>query len=164
MTAAAPGQPQPRPHAVPEPQAEPRHRPQAEVQPQHRPQAEARPAADAQPHPEAPQATVSTHVLDTSAGRPAPGVPVALRVRAAATAPWTPHAAATTDTDGRAAGLPPLPPGTAHARLEFDVTAYAAQPGPFFPEVTVAFAVVPGEHFHVPLLLNPFGYSVYRGS
>ncbi|GAA3213115.1 hypothetical protein GCM10020256_13070 [Streptomyces thermocoprophilus] len=34
----------------------------------------------------------------------------------------------------------------------------------FFPEVTIAFAVVPGEHYHVPLLLNPFGYSVYRGS
>ena len=36
--------------------------------------------------------------------------------------------------------------------------------GAFFPEVTVTFAVVPGEHYHVPLLLNPFGYSVYRGS
>jgi 5-hydroxyisourate hydrolase len=34
----------------------------------------------------------------------------------------------------------------------------------FFPEVTITFAVVPGEHYHVPLLLNPFGYSVYRGS
>jgi 5-hydroxyisourate hydrolase len=34
----------------------------------------------------------------------------------------------------------------------------------FFPEVAVVFAVAAGEHFHVPLLLNPFGYSVYRGS
>lgn len=34
----------------------------------------------------------------------------------------------------------------------------------FFPEVAITFAVVPGEHYHVPLLLNPFGYSVYRGS
>ena len=36
--------------------------------------------------------------------------------------------------------------------------------GAFFPEVAIAFAVTPGEHYHVPLLLNPFGYSVYRGS
>ncbi|CAM5705348.1 hypothetical protein SVIOM74S_02024 [Streptomyces violarus] len=36
--------------------------------------------------------------------------------------------------------------------------------GVFFPEVAITFAVVPGEHYHVPLLLNPFGYSVYRGS
>ena len=36
--------------------------------------------------------------------------------------------------------------------------------GVFFPEVTVTFAVTPGEHYHVPLLLNPYGYSVYRGS
>ena len=34
----------------------------------------------------------------------------------------------------------------------------------FFPEVAITFAVKPGEHYHVPLLLNPFGYSVYRGS
>lgn len=36
--------------------------------------------------------------------------------------------------------------------------------GVFFPEVAITFAVQPGEHYHVPLLLNPFGYSVYRGS
>ncbi|MGW6743542.1 hydroxyisourate hydrolase [Streptomyces sp. NPDC055025] len=35
---------------------------------------------------------------------------------------------------------------------------------PFFPEVTITFTVSPGEHYHVPLLLSPFGYSVYRGS
>ncbi|HEY8980235.1 MAG TPA: hydroxyisourate hydrolase, partial [Streptomyces sp.] len=45
-----------------------------------------------------------------------------------------------------------------HARLLFEVETA------FFPEVAVAFAVAPGEHYHVPLLLNPFGYSVYRGS
>lgn len=135
----------------------PENGPEAQPRPAARPRAEA-------PAPGRPRATVSTHVLDTSAGRPARGVPVALSVRAAATAAWTPHAAARTDADGRCTGLPPLPDGTAHARLEFDVTAYAARPPAFFPEVAVAFAVAPGEHFHVPLLLNPFGYSVYRGS
>lgn len=68
--------------------------------------------------------------------------------------------------------------GTTHVRLDFEVEPYfkkkpeAQQDAPahrdsgavFFPEVTVTFAVTPGEHYHVPLLLNPFGYSVYRGS
>jgi len=102
--------------------------------------------------------SVSTHILDTSLGRPARGVPVELSVRGGAGAPWTVHAASSTDADGRCQGLPALPPGTTHARLDFAVG------GDFFPEVTVAFAVRAGEHHHVPLLLNPFGYSVYRGS
>ncbi|MDT3400176.1 hydroxyisourate hydrolase [Streptomyces sp. B1866] len=102
--------------------------------------------------------SVSTHVLDTGAGRPAAGVGVVLSVRTGPHEPWAAHAAATTDADGRCAGLPPLPPGATHARLEFAVG------GPFFPEVTAAFAVEPGRHYHVPLLLSPYGYSVYRGS
>lgn len=74
-----------------------------------------------------------------------------------------------------------LPEGTTHVRLDFAVEAYfersenkqadAQQDAPanrdsgaFFPEVAITFAVQPGEHYHVPLLLNPFGYSVYRGS
>ncbi|MCC3779161.1 hydroxyisourate hydrolase, partial [Streptomyces sp. UNOB3_S3] len=60
---------------------------------------------------------------------------------------------------------PPLAAAT-HVRLRFDVGPYlsAGAGTVFFPEVTVAFAVSPGEHHHVPLLLSPFGYSVYRGS
>ncbi|MDX3380755.1 hydroxyisourate hydrolase [Streptomyces niveiscabiei] len=100
--------------------------------------------------------TVSTHILDTSAGRPATGVTVRLAV--SAEGDWRPVGESVTDADGRCADFPPLPEGTAHARLVFEVDAE------FFPEVTVAFAVGPGEHYHVPLLLNPFGYSVYRGS
>lgn len=78
-----------------------------------------------------------------------------------------------TDEDGRCRDLPAPPPGTTHVRLEFAVEPYlgaattAAYPdraAVFFPEVTVTFAVRPGEHHHVPLLLSPFGYSVYRGS
>jgi 5-hydroxyisourate hydrolase len=101
---------------------------------------------------------VSTHVLDTSAGRPATGIGVALSARTGPGGPWAAYAASVTDTDGRCRDLPPLPPGTTHARLVFAVG------GAFFPEVTVAFAVAGGEHHHVPLLLSPFGYSVYRGS
>jgi 2-oxo-4-hydroxy-4-carboxy-5-ureidoimidazoline decarboxylase len=121
-------------------------------------------------------ATVSTHVLDTSRGRPAPGIAVRLAVRDAPDTPeasdtdWTDHAAAVTDADGRCTGLPALPDDTSQARLTFAVAPYLERPegeggaAAFFPEVTVAFAVTPGERYHVPLLLTPFGYSVYRGS
>ncbi|MFE6776251.1 hydroxyisourate hydrolase [Streptomyces sp. NPDC057702] len=120
-------------------------------------------------HPARPADTsVTTHVLDTSLGRPATSVGVELSTRSSPDAAWTAHARALTDADGRCTGLPALPVGTAQARLRFDVGPHlAATPatgGAFFPEVAVAFAVVPGEHYHVPLLLNPFGYSVYRGS
>jgi hydroxyisourate hydrolase len=118
---------------------------------------------------EPPAASVSTHVLDTSAGRPAAGIAVELSVRPGPQAPWTVHATSATDTDGRCRDLPALPEDTAHIRLRFSVEPYlagrnGAQGGAFFPEVAVTAAVSPGEHHHVPLLLSPFGYSVYRGS
>ncbi|MFC4031047.1 hydroxyisourate hydrolase [Streptomyces polygonati] len=120
--------------------------------------------------------SVSTHILDTSAGRPAAGVAVELSTRPAPDAPWTPHGASKTDADGRCKDLPALPDAAGHVRLRFEVEPYLRareaagagerpSQGPvFFPEVAVVFAVAPGEHYHVPLLLNPFGYSVYRGS
>ncbi|MER6911919.1 2-oxo-4-hydroxy-4-carboxy-5-ureidoimidazoline decarboxylase [Streptomyces sp. NPDC000594] len=112
-------------------------------------------------------ASVSTHILDTSAGRPAPDVPVTLLARRGPGAPWREAGRSTTDRDGRCRDLPPLPPGTTHARLDFttgDHLAGRTGAAPFFPEVSVAFAVAPGEHHHIPLLLSPFGYAVYRGS
>ncbi|MEV6394398.1 hydroxyisourate hydrolase [Streptomyces sp. NPDC051907] len=123
-------------------------------------------------------ASVSTHILDTSVGRPAEGVAVSLSARGGQGAPWTALGGSATDADGRCKDLPALPEGTTHVRLDFETEAYfdkkqaeAQQDAPrvrdsgaFFPEVAITFAVVPGEHFHVPLLLNPFGYSVYRGS
>ncbi|MEU7061428.1 hydroxyisourate hydrolase [Streptomyces sp. NPDC046197] len=138
-------------------------------------------------------ASVSTHILDTSIGRPAEGVAVRLSARAGREAHWQALGGSVTDADGRCKDLPVLPEGTTHVRLDFAVEAYleksekseksekfekkqadAQQDDPanrdsgaadvFFPEVAITFAVVPGEHYHVPLLLNPFGYSVYRGS
>lgn len=121
-----------------------------------------------------PHTSVSTHILDTALGRPAAGVAVELSVRPAGDAPWAAHAGSSTDADGRCKDLPALPEGTAYVRLRFEVEPYLARAGhpsaegqgygAFFPEVAVVFAVEPGEHYHVPLLLNPFGYSVYRGS
>ncbi|MFF3552101.1 hydroxyisourate hydrolase [Streptomyces tsukubensis] len=126
-------------------------------------------------------ASVSTHILDTSIGRPAAGVPVRLSARPAEQSPWTEVGASATDADGRCKDLPAPPEGTILVRLEFGTEEYfltgraesqrsapehrAGGPGPvFFPEVAIVFAVEAGEHYHVPLLLNPFGYSVYRGS
>ncbi|MCZ4097181.1 hydroxyisourate hydrolase [Streptomyces sp. So13.3] len=126
------------------------------------------------------ETSVSTHILDTSIGRPAEGVPVELSVRNGIDDLWAPHGESKTDADGRCKDLPALPEGTTHVRLDFAVEQYfttqkisaeAQQDAPrvrdsgaFFPEVAITFAVKPGEHYHVPLLLNPFGYSVYRGS
>lgn len=106
-------------------------------------------------------ATVSTHILDTATGRPAAGVAVALSVRDGSGTAWQPLGTSATDTDGRCKGLPALPADAAHARLVFATETRGAG---FFPEVAVAFAVTAGEHYHVPLLLSPFGFSVYRGS
>ncbi|MFI8090619.1 hydroxyisourate hydrolase [Streptomyces sp. NPDC086080] len=112
-------------------------------------------------------ASVSTHILDTSAGRPAGGVAVRLSARPGRQAAWQALGGSATDADGRCKDLPSLPEGTTHVRLDFAVEPYFGEDGGagvFFPEVAVTFAVVPGEHYHVPLLLSPFGYSVYRGS
>jgi 5-hydroxyisourate hydrolase len=104
---------------------------------------------------------VSTHVLDTATGRPASGIGVEL----AAAGPdggWLPVGAAMTDDDGRCRQLPPLPPDVTRARLRFTLGPDADRA--FFPEITVVFRIVPGQRYHVPLLLSPFGYVVYRGS
>ncbi|MFK0049857.1 hydroxyisourate hydrolase [Streptomyces sp. NPDC090741] len=128
-------------------------------------------------------ASVSTHILDTSIGRPAEGVAISLSARTGLDGEWVALGGSATDADGRCKDLPALPEGTTHVRLDFETETYffdkhsskkqaeAQQDAPrvrdsgaFFPEVTITFAVTPGEHYHVPLLLNPFGYSVYRGS
>ncbi|MGW6942031.1 hydroxyisourate hydrolase [Streptomyces xanthophaeus] len=128
-------------------------------------------------------ASVSTHILDTSIGKPAEGVAISLSARTGLAGEWAALGGSATDADGRCKDLPALPEGTTHVRLDFETETYffnkhsskkqaeAQQDAPrvrdsgaFFPEVTITFAVTPGEHYHVPLLLNPFGYSVYRGS
>jgi len=110
---------------------------------------------------------ITTHVLDTSRGRPAAGVPVVLEIRAGER--WRELGRAATDSDGRARQLSPagepLPPGT--YRLSFDTGAWFEAQGieGFYPEASIVFTVRgAGQHYHVPLLLSPFGYSTYRGS
>lgn len=110
---------------------------------------------------------ITTHVLDTSLGRPASGVPVELEIRAGAD--WRAVGRGATDSDGRLGTLlsPGLPLQPGVYRISFDTAAYFGRNGiaAFYPEVRVVFEVREGEaHFHVPLLLAPFGYSTYRGS
>jgi 5-hydroxyisourate hydrolase len=101
-------------------------------------------------------ATLSTHILDTAHGSPAAGVPVQLLDASGAGL-----AEVTTDGDGRASLGGDLPVGC--YTLRFDVAVH--QPDGFYPEVAVTFTVsAEQDHYHVPLLLSPFGYSTYRGS
>jgi 5-hydroxyisourate hydrolase len=108
---------------------------------------------------------ITTHVLDTALGRPAPGVP--LRLEHLDGDQVHVLAEARTDDDGRVRELGPdrVEPGT--YRLVFDVAGYATATGQdcFFPEVGLTFALTDAtQHHHVPLLLSPFAYSTYRGS
>jgi 5-hydroxyisourate hydrolase len=110
---------------------------------------------------------ITTHVLDTSTGQPAAGVTVLLEMRLASE--WSPIGRGTTDEHGRLSRLiegPTMTPGT--YCLTFDTGTYHRNQGittPFFAEVKVTFNVRDvAEHYHVPLLLSPFGYSTYRGS
>ena len=99
--------------------------------------------------------TLSTHVLDTARGEPAAGVNVTLEHDGAVLS------TATTDADGRVKDFGPVAAG--RYRLVFDTAGYLG-PDAFFPSVTVEFTITTNRHYHVPLLLSPFGYSTYRGS
>lgn len=108
--------------------------------------------------------TLSTHVLDTAHGRPATAVPLALT-----TAAGDVLFAGETNADGRCPGLPELGPG--RYRLAFGTAAYFRATGvalpepPFLDVVTIDFGIADAAgHYHVPLLISPYGYSTYRGS
>jgi 5-hydroxyisourate hydrolase len=80
---------------------------------------------------------------------------------------WEAVGRGTTDADGRVGDLLGSPPEVGRYRLTFDTDAYFRAVGEagFYPEIAVTFVVGHGEeHYHVPLLLSPFGYSTYRGS
>lgn len=111
-------------------------------------------------------AEVSTHVLDLARGVGGEGVPVILFKRDAKGA-WVEVAAAKTDGNGRVrsfGGTEQFSPGT--YRLQFDMTKYPkAAAAPFFPEIVLAFTVSDAVgHYHVPLVVSPFGYSTYKGN
>ena len=107
--------------------------------------------------------SLSTHVLDTTHGCPAEGVEVTLLSGVDILYEGV------TDADGRCRDLPPLPPGA--YRIEFAVARYFRAKGvalpdpPFLDLVPILFGVADADaHYHVPLLVSPYGYSTYRGS
>jgi 5-hydroxyisourate hydrolase len=110
--------------------------------------------------------TVSTHVLDTTVGAPAAGVPVTLEGQA--DEGWVELASAVTNEDGRISDwLEGRTLGGGDYRITFHTRVYFEAVGlrAFYPTVQITFHVhAEGEHYHVPLLLSPFGYSTYRGS
>ena len=112
---------------------------------------------------------LTTHILDLTAGGPAAGVDIRLFVKLAGA--WTQTVAVRTDENGRAALLAGTEVKAGAYRLEFEIGphfrasgATTAEPG-FLETVAIEFTVTdPLAHYHVPLLVSPFGYSTYRGS
>ncbi|GLI62795.1 hypothetical protein VaNZ11_005543 [Volvox africanus] len=122
---------------------------------------------------------ITTHVLDTASGLPARGLPIALLKQDEVSKAWETVGEGVTNDDGRVGTL--LPPGNyitpGRYRMFFDTSTYLAacklaHPAfysevPFYPEVVVEFIITPDkatEHYHIPLLLSPYGFSTYRGS
>ena len=123
------------------------------------------------PAPPAKRSPITTHVLDTTRGRPAENIPITLEtVDVADGSKWS--VSGVTDADGRIGNLLPadhsLQPG--HYRITFDCDDYLRNTtgtAGFYPLVPIHFTVKASqvrEHYHVPLLLNPYGYGTYRGS
>lgn len=110
---------------------------------------------------------ITTHVLDTARGCPASGIHVVLE-RMDRGAQWTAIGEGTTDAEGRLGTLLPAgaSPTPGSYRLLFETAAYfqAQRVSTFYPHVLVTFTVGADPHYHVPLLVSPFGYSTYRGS
>ena len=110
--------------------------------------------------------TISTHILDTSKGTPAQNVEVVLYQQQDEN--WNEIAKGVTNSDGRIPDLLSketiIEPGV--YKLKFDTKEYfdASAVQTFYPFVEIVFEIKTDAHYHVPLLLNPFGYSTYRGS
>ena len=111
---------------------------------------------------------ITTHVLDTGRGKPAAGVPVVLEMKEKS-GQWKELARGITDKDGRVSNLlseqHKLESGS--YRITFDTGAYFSAQGThsMFLTVMIPFEIKEtAEHYHIPLLLSPFGYSTYRGS
>ena len=110
---------------------------------------------------------ITTHVLDIAKGSPAENVPIQLE--SLINSEWQLLGRGSTNADGRLTNL--LEPGSlakGNYRISFDVEKYFISQNIqrfFYPVVRIEFEILnPEQHYHVPLLLSPFGYSTYRGS
>lgn len=108
---------------------------------------------------------ITTHVLDTALGKPGAGIAVRLERLDGSTS--VPVAAARTDDEGRVRDwTPAIVPGGRY-RLVFETGAWFRASGreTLYPEIVIHVTVSESEpHYHIPLLLSPFGYTTYRGS
>jgi len=111
---------------------------------------------------------ITTHVLDTAIGKPAEGIDITLS-QFTANNDWKLINGGTTNSDGRVGNLLAdnivLPAG--RYKVLFTIEAYFQNQGveAFYPYAEIVFDITgEGEHYHIPLLLSPFGYSTYRGS
>ncbi len=109
---------------------------------------------------------ITTHALDTSIGTPASNMMITLKEFR--NDDWKPISVGVTNSDGRIGDV--LPAGRklsiGNYMMIFNTKAYYEnhnQKG-FYPEVTIQFEITDTSHYHIPLLINPFGYSTYRGS
>ena len=109
---------------------------------------------------------ITTHILDTSIGKPASGITTTLYV--GQNDEWTEIGRGKTNEDGRISDLLVkdrlLQRGIYKLRFETKDYFDKNQVPTFYPYVEIIFDIQATEHYHVPLLLNPFGYSTYRGS
>ncbi len=110
---------------------------------------------------------ITSHVLDTARGCPAAGITAKLEYKSGSG--WTQLGQGTTNDDGRIADLLPLDhklkAGTYQLTFETNTYFDRLSVQSFYPYVTVVFEIKNAtQHYHVPLLLSPFGYSTYRGS
>lgn len=108
---------------------------------------------------------VTTHVLDTTAGKPA--TDIAVRLESFDGGQWVAVADARTDADGRVSDLGPQQVDAGEYRLTFDTGEYFARSGvsTFYRQVQICFSIDSvDQHYHVPLLVSPWAYSTYRGS
>ncbi|MES2421333.1 MAG: hydroxyisourate hydrolase [Pseudomonadota bacterium] len=111
-------------------------------------------------------ADISTHVLDLAKGVGGKAVPVILSKRVG-DGRWQTVGTATTDADGRVRSFgDPTSFDAGIYRLQFDMSRYPdASAMPFFPEITLTFRVTDKNgHYHVPVVVSPYGYSTYRGN
>lgn len=109
---------------------------------------------------------ITTHILDTSSGKPADGIKITLEEQTKNG--WNEISSGITNSDGRIPEFISKERKLSHGiyRMIFHVRPYFEKKGikSFYPAVTVEFDITDDTHYHVPLLLNPFGYSTYRGS
>ena len=109
---------------------------------------------------------ITTHVLDTSIGSPGKGICIQLKKQI--NNQWQTISLGITNADGRIADL--LPAGVVlqkdHYQMCFDTGSYFSTNNivGFYPEVTIDFTTFDQTHYHIPLLINPYGYTTYRGS